>query len=146
MLIINTIKLYKFIGILKKKYIFTSSNKQLKNNNQNLNTMKATEFSTRIKNFTIKGLFEVNEEVNMMQLSKCEKWHLTQENNYIYDAIIAAYLNAKYGILFGFKEDCFIVSEDEDNLFIQDADNLFVLHIANIQAIKSLTLKEAITF
>ena len=48
--------------------------------------MKPQKFSTRVKNFTITGLFEVNENADMMQMSKEEKWRsLGIGNDYIWN-------------------------------------------------------------
>jgi hypothetical protein len=108
--------------------------------------MKAQEFSTRIKNFKVKGLFEINENADMMQMSRDEKWNLTKEENPIFNAIIESYLQFKNGIPFNFDANCCVMKENDDNLFIQHDNSLFYLHTANIQAIKDLSLNEAINF
>jgi hypothetical protein len=108
--------------------------------------MKPQEFSVKIKNFTIKGLFEVNENADMMQMSIDEKWILTKEENPIYNVIVDTYLQLKTGMPFNFDADCCVLKENNDTLFVKYENNLFYLYTANIQAIKDLSLNEAINY
>ena len=108
--------------------------------------MKPQKFSTRVKNFTITGLFEVNENADMMQMSKEEKWNLTKEENPVFDAVVESYLQFKTGMPINFDANCYVLKGNDHNLFIQHDNSLFYLHTANIQAVKNLSLNEAINF
>lgn len=108
--------------------------------------MKTQEFSTRVKNFKVVGLFEVNETTDMMRMSIEENWNLSKEDNPIFEAIIQSYLQLKTGMPFGFDINCCVMKEDDDNLFIKYEKSLFYLHVANIVASKDLSLNDAIEF